>query len=121
MNYFVNYKNGKCSIDTYRLADAAVTDMSDLICSFMQESGESLTVSLDIYLDESAKAVIEKLEKSGFDSYEDFKDYILQDENFLDDICNRLNIDHTFDPSIRAYQLELFDAYSLSKYERPAY
>ena len=121
MNYFVNYKNGKCTIDTYRFPDAAVTDMSDIIDSFNNESNQVLSASLTIYLDESAKSLIERLEKSPFDDYENFKTFILQDEDFLDSLCGRLDIDHTFDPSIRAYQIELFDEYSYSKYERPAY
>ena len=121
MNYFVNYKNGKCSIETYRFVDAVVTDMNDLIAACDSDSDQVLVVNLESYLDECAKAVIENLEKSPFEDYENFKSYILEDADFLDRLCNRLNVDHTDHPDIRAYQLGLYDDYSQSQYDCPAY
>jgi hypothetical protein len=45
--YFVNYKNGDVSINTYRFADAQVTDVNDLLKSHDNQSDEILVASID--------------------------------------------------------------------------
>ena len=47
MNTFANYKNGQLSIDTYRLPEAQVTDVADILSAFNSESEEILTASID--------------------------------------------------------------------------
>ncbi len=46
MTYFVNYKNGRVTIDTYRVVDAVVTDVGDVLTSFKNESKEVLAASI---------------------------------------------------------------------------
>ncbi len=50
MNYFLNYKNGNVSIDTYRLVNAISTDVYDIINAYQKESNEILTASIDIFI-----------------------------------------------------------------------
>ena len=49
-NYFVNYENGKVSINTHRLANAAVTDIDDIRQAISKDSSEILTASLNDWI-----------------------------------------------------------------------
>lgn len=57
MNYFLNLKNGEVSINTYRLADAQVTDVLDIVSAKHNDTGETLTASLDLFIEEEAQKI----------------------------------------------------------------
>lgn len=52
MSYFLNYKNGNVSIDTYRLVNAVSTDVDDIVNAYQTESNEILTANIDIFIRE---------------------------------------------------------------------
>lgn len=47
MNKFLNLKNGKLSINTYRLPEATLTTQDDLYKSYKTETEECLTASIE--------------------------------------------------------------------------
>jgi len=47
MTNFANYKNGQITVDTYRLVDAVVTDIADILEALESESDEILTASIN--------------------------------------------------------------------------
>ncbi len=47
MNNFANYKNGTVTINTYRFADAAVTDVADILNAAAAGSDEILTATIE--------------------------------------------------------------------------
>ncbi len=63
MNNFANYANGELTIDTYRLPNAAVTDIDDIVAAVNTGSDEILTASID---DENDMAAVEALMISAF-------------------------------------------------------
>ncbi len=46
MNKFANYKNGQVTINTYRIPDAQVTDIADILNAVEIESDEILVASI---------------------------------------------------------------------------
>jgi len=46
MEQFANYKNGEITVNTYRFADAVVTDVNDILNAVEAESDEVLTASI---------------------------------------------------------------------------
>ena len=47
MNYFVNYVDGRLTINTFRKPTAASTNAEDVIFAYHNESEEDLTASID--------------------------------------------------------------------------
>lgn len=47
MNKFINYTNNVVTLDTYRLANAQVTDFDDIVNALSSGSDENLTCSVD--------------------------------------------------------------------------
>ena len=47
MTYFVNYVEGRLSINTFRKPSAASTNAEDVIFAYNNESEEDLTASID--------------------------------------------------------------------------
>lgn len=60
MDNFANYKNGEVTINTYRFADAQVTDVADILNAIETESEEILVASIDT---EEELAAIKALKK----------------------------------------------------------
>lgn len=52
MNYFLNYNQGQISINTYRLASAQATDIEDIRNAVANESSETLTASINDWINE---------------------------------------------------------------------
>lgn len=121
MDYFINLKSGGATLNTYRFADAQVTDMADLCGQHGNEDSQTLTVTLSLWIDSEVADLLTQLDKLNFDSHSDLRDYLEGEGDFLDRILDSIDIDHTQDPEIRAYHLSSFDDYSESKFDRPAY
>lgn len=49
---FLNYNNGKISINTYRYANAQATDVEDIRNAVKNETSEILTASIDSWIKE---------------------------------------------------------------------
>lgn len=47
MNYFVNYVDGRLTINTFRKPSAMATNAEDVIYAYHNESEEDLTASID--------------------------------------------------------------------------
>ena len=47
MSNFLNLQNGQLSVNIYRLANAAATDLQDIVTCHQNESDECLTASID--------------------------------------------------------------------------
>lgn len=121
LNLFINLKNGIASIDTARLVDAQVTDVSDILAQFGDDESEKLTASLDIWIDEQVQALLSDLDKIELNSATELKEYLLGEADFLDITMSQLELDHTEDPEIRAYQLSSFDDYSYKRFDQACY
>lgn len=47
MNYFLNYRNKELTVDKYRIANAACTDLADVINAKKNDTDETLTTSIE--------------------------------------------------------------------------
>ena len=56
-SYFVNYENGVAKLATYRVVNAAITDLEDVQRAIAENSEEFLTASVDqeFYFDDELK------------------------------------------------------------------
>lgn len=58
MSEFANYKDGQVTISTYRLPDAIVTDIDDILSALETDSDEILVATIST---ETERATIEEL------------------------------------------------------------
>lgn len=69
MSDFLNIKNGVVSITSYRLPNAQATDVKDIVNAYTNETNETLTASLDLFIKEE----LEKIDLSICDDVESAK------------------------------------------------
>ena len=100
MSYFLNYNNGAVSIDTYRDANAASTDIDDIVNAFSENRNENLTASIDIW----AKEQLSKIDIVGCNR-EDAETIIFSENDFFDKILeNVFGFSMSDYPDLRDYQ-----------------
>lgn len=115
--YYLNFKNNQATIDTYRFADAAATDMADIIAAKDSGRNETLVASLDLFIEEEAQknmAIAEKCE-----SAEELRNYILGDGDFLELLLEReFGLLLTDYPDLRDVQISQYD-HLLEAFDNP--
>lgn len=72
MNYFLNLKDGKLTITTYRQACGLETDQADLLDAYQKETGEELTAWIDDEDHPIVKDLLTKDDDLEHDCYEDY-------------------------------------------------
>lgn len=108
MNYFLNFKNGQASVDTYRFPDAAATDIADIISAKDAGSEETLTASLDIFINEEASKIMSIAKTC--ENQEELWDYVLGEGDFLELLLEReLGIQLSDYPDLRDLQKQQFE------------
>ena len=108
---FINYKNGKATINTYRHAQALATDVEDIIEAKACESTVHLTANLDIWIGEQIEKVKKELSEFKCLNKNDVSDLVLSNYDFLDVLNENLEIDHAEYPDLRDKQYELIEEY----------
>jgi hypothetical protein len=54
LHRFLNYQNGRISLDPYRTADAIVTDLADLLLKIRKQSSSTLTATIETEFERAA-------------------------------------------------------------------
>ncbi|MDP2566438.1 hypothetical protein [Pseudoalteromonas marina] len=121
LNLFINLRCGVASINSTMFENAKVVGMADILTQFADDDSETLTASLDAWIDSEARSLLIELDKFQLNSAQELKDYLLNEVDFLDVTLGELELDHTEDPEIRAYQLSSFDDYSYKRFGQPCY
>ncbi len=103
LNLFINLKNGIASLDDYAIDNSKLTDISGIFEQFGDDESETLTTSLDAWIDEEVKELLKNLDKVELNSASDLKNYLFDEADFLDRTLGELGLDHTENPEIRAY------------------
>lgn len=105
MSHFINLKNGTVSLDTYRFPEAEVTDFDDILDQLSDEESETLTCSLDLYLDEKSECILHDYRKSFKDS-DELQDAIFGELDYLQETLKKLELEHLIDemPDLRDHQ-----------------
>lgn len=100
MCYFLNIKNGVVSIDSFRLSDALSTDVNDIVRSYVNNTNETLTASLDLFIKEELRMI----DLSICDDIESARDYVFGEADFLELALIEVGIDISEYPDLRVYQ-----------------
>ena len=108
MSYFINYRDGKVSIDTSRAVDAAATDMNDIIDAMDEKREEVLTASLDIFIEEEANKIMDVAETCK--NQDELDDFIMGEGDFLEPLLERsFGIQLADYPDLRDLQRQKFE------------
>ncbi len=121
LNLFINLKSGVASINTSMFENAKVVAVDDILAQFADDDSETLTTSLDAWIDSEVRTLLIDLDKFQLNSAQELQDYLLNEVDFLDVTLGQLELDHTENPEIRAYQLSSFDDYSYKRFGQPCY
>lgn len=100
MSDFLNIKNGVVSINSYRLPNAQATDVKDIINAYTNETNETLTASLDLFIKEE----LEKIDLSICDDIESAKNYIFGEADFLELTLKDVGLEISEYPDLRDWQ-----------------
>lgn len=107
-SFFLNYKNGDVSINTYRSSTAAATDVEDILDAFEEKREESLTASLDLFIEEMAKRIKGIAERC--ETREELENYLLSEGDYLEELIEQeLGLCLADYPELREIQLAQFD------------
>ncbi len=107
MTNFLNIENGVVSINTFRLVNAQATDVNDIVNAYTNETGETLTANLDLFIKEE----LAKIDLSICDDVESARDFIFGEADFLELTLNELDIEISEYPSLRDWQHEFINNY----------
>lgn len=100
MSDFLNIKNGVVSITSYRLPNAQATDVKDIVNAYTNETNETLTASLDLFIKEE----LEKIDLSICDDVESAKNYIFGEADFLELTLKDLGLEISEYTDLRDWQ-----------------
>ena len=83
MNYFLNYKDGDVTVNTYRAVGAQATDINDILRAVREDSEEILCASIGDDCVETAQNWSEwqeKVDPDGFLKKQEFDNMTMEDK-----------------------------------------
>lgn len=118
---FVNLKNGNATIDSYRLPDALMTDLNDIIEQFGDANSETLTTSIEVWLRTEVKRILKDLERFDFGTDQTLTNYLLDDADFLERTMSLIESDQAKYSDNLMIQMMSSDSYAYRKFEEAIY
>jgi|AntRauTorcE11897_2_1112592.scaffolds.fasta_scaffold135658_1 hypothetical protein len=99
MNHYINFKNKKAALDTFKLDDAKNSTVEDIIVAYEEEYDDCLTVDFTKY-------IVSELLKIDIDGHtrEYAMNTIFSELDFVERICRDLDIEICDYPDLRDYQ-----------------